>query len=426
MMGVLIEFPGHLMTAIEHVLLALIVLLFLVTLSSRFPSKVHPSTSTSGSLNSTREACKALKMPILKRSISRPIQWYQDMYFEIHNLEQHPTVLEPARDELLAMMAEGISLALEDPEKGILHIESYDAERLESFINGEHEKTMEEWTRYHDRRKLGEGPTLFGNIAEAKNWVAQRAPAKLVDGAWLSHIHKITTLFALRGVTKDAWHILSEELGDGDFTRNHVFVYNQLLKEVGCPLPEPQSHELIKSPNLEAMDDHGSWKGALAQLLISLFPNEFLPEILGFNMHYELISLAALMTDRELKELGVNPSYFLLHICIDNADSGYTAMALLNLIDYLELIKASEPPSVFKGHGRRVQAGYTLSQTLAGSPCDGSGAFESGIRTSRASQIVPTDSLTLQINFQKQVHCLAQVPLPKQSEDRKSHTGRMA
>ncbi|KAF7589936.1 hypothetical protein BBP40_003516 [Aspergillus hancockii] len=397
-MGFLINFPGLSIMANENVLIALAVLLFLVTLSSRFPSKEHHSTSASPSLNSTREACKAPKTPTRGRRISRPIQWYQDMYFKIHNLEQHPSVLEPARDELLAMIAEGISLALEGPQKGILRVESYDAERLRSFINDEHEKTMNEWARYHDRRKLGVGPTLFGNIAEAKKWVVQRAPAKLVDGAWLSHIHKITTPFALRGVTRDAWQILSEELGDGDVTRNHVFVYNKLLKEIGCPLPDPQSHGFIKSPNLEAMDDQHSWKSAVAQLLISLFPNEFLPEILGFNMHYELISLEALMAARELKELGVNPSYFLLHICIDNADTGHTAMALLNVIAYLESIKETESPSVFEEHWRRVQAGYTLSQTLAVSPCDGNGVSESGFPTSRyASQIVPTDSLTRQI-----------------------------
>ncbi|KAJ5212480.1 uncharacterized protein N7498_004126 [Penicillium cinerascens] len=297
----------------------------------------------------------------------------------------------------LIMANERDSLALEDPQKGILRVESYDAERLRFFIHDEHENTMNEWARYHDRRELGVGPTLFGNIAEARTWVAQRAPAKIVDGAWLSHIHKITTPFALRGVTKDAWQILSEELGDGDVTRNHDLVYNQLLKEIGCPLQDPQSHDFIKSSNLKAMDDQRSWKGAVAQLLISLFPNEFLPEILGFNMHYELISLEALMAARELKELGVNPSYFLLHICIDNADSGHTGMALLNVIDYLEFIKATKSPSVLEEHWRRVQAGYTLSQTLAVSPCDGNGFSESGIQASRCvSQIVPTDSLSRQ------------------------------
>lgn len=397
-MGLLVHSLGHLM-ANEYVLIAVAMLFFLVTLSSRSHSRERSSTSASPSLNSTRKECKAPNTPSWGRRTPRPIQWYQDMYFQIHNLEQYPTVLEPARDELLAMIADGVSLALEAPEKGILRVESYDAERLRSFINGEHEKTMNEWARYHDRRKLGLGPTLFGNIAEAKKWLTQRAPAKLVDGAWLSHIHKITTPFALRGVTKDAWQILSEELGDGDVNRNHVFIYNQLLKEIGCPLPDPQSRDFIESPSLEVMDDQRSWKGAVAQLLISLFPNEFLPEILGFNMHYELISLEALMAAHELKELGVNSSYFLLHICIDNADSGHTAMALQNVIDYLELIKASELPSVLEEHWRRVQAGYILSQSLAVSPCDGRAVSGSSSPSNsrRVRQIVPTDSLTRQI-----------------------------
>lgn len=379
----------------DYVLIALAVLFFLVTIFGHFRSEANLKTSRSPALNSTRETPKALTG---RRRIPRPIHWYRDMYFQILNLEQHPTVLESARDELLAMIAEGISLALESPQKGILRVESFDAERIRSFINDEHERIMNEWTKYHGRRKLGAGPTLFGNIAEARTWLVQRAPAKLVDGAWLSHIHKITTPFALRDVTKDAWQILSEELGDGDFTRNHVFVYNQLLEEIGCPLPDPQTHDFIKSPSSEAMNDQRSWKSAVAQLLISLFPNEFLPEILGFNMHYELISLEALMAARELKELGVNPSYFLLHICIDNADSGHTAMALLNAINYLEFIQATESPSVLEEHWRRVQAGYILSRTLAVSPCDANEVSESGLPTSRcASQTVSIDSLTRQI-----------------------------
>ncbi|KAL2855394.1 hypothetical protein BJY01DRAFT_204558 [Aspergillus pseudoustus] len=117
------------------------------------------------------------------------------------------------------------------------------------------------------------------------------------------------------------------------------------------------------------MDDPRSWKSAIAQLLISLFPNEFLPEILGFNMHYELISLEVMIAARELKEIGVDPLYFLLHVCIDNADSGHTAMALLNVIDYLDIVKETGREDL-QEQWKRVQAGYILSQTLVVS-CDG-------------------------------------------------------
>ncbi|RAL17046.1 iron-containing redox enzyme family protein [Aspergillus homomorphus CBS 101889] len=231
------------------------------------------------------------------------------MYFQLQNLEKHSSVLESARDELLAMLAETISLALEDGKKGILRIDTYDAKRPREFINEEQEGIMMEWAKYLSRRSLGKHPELFGTIDEAQR------------------------------VTKNTWQILSEELGDGDPNENHVFVYAKLLKEVGCSLPDPGSRDFIKPSFLAAMDDERSWKAVVAQLLISLLPLEFLPEVLGFNLHYELVSLEAMTAARELKDLGVDPSYFLLHICIGNADSGHTAMALMNVIDYLETIK---------------------------------------------------------------------------------------
>jgi hypothetical protein len=38
---------------------------------------------------------------------------------------------------------------------------------------------------------------------------------------------------------------------------------------------------------------------------------------------------------KELKELKLNDYYFLLHISIDNADSGHTAMAMHAVVKYM-------------------------------------------------------------------------------------------
>jgi hypothetical protein len=125
-----------------------------------------------------------------------------------------------------------------------------------------------------------------------------------------------------------------------------------------------------------------------------------------------------MMAARELKDLGVNPSYFLLHICIDNADTGHTAMALLNVISYLEMIKATGCESALEEKWKRVQAGYTLSQTLAVSPCDRTEFPGSGIEMSgRASKSVPIDPLTLRIieifknktSISQKYHCQSKV-----------------
>jgi hypothetical protein len=110
------------------------------------------------------------------------------------------------------------------------------------------------------------------------------------------------------------------------------------------------------------------WKAAVAQLLISLFPHDFLPEILGFNMHFEVVSSGTLMAPKDLKEVKINPYYFLLHISIDHADSGNTAMAVQTVHLYLEHIRKSAGDLAAKQAWKRVQAGYVLSAGLVTTP----------------------------------------------------------
>lgn len=238
---------------------------------------------------------------------SKPIQWYRNMFLQLQHLEDHPAVLEPAREELLAMFSGGISVALKQPSGSILPIKQYDAKRVWTFIEDEHDKVQTEWGNYLERRKQGQGPELFATAEAAKVWLVQQAPVKFVDGAWLAHTHKITSPFALRSVTKAAWQVLSEELGDGDLSKHHVYLYRQLLDDIGCPLPDSHSADFIKPCLWDGVNNHGVWEAAVGQLLISLFPNEFLPEILGFNMHYELITLDTMRASLELKALGINP-----------------------------------------------------------------------------------------------------------------------
>ncbi|KAK0621749.1 hypothetical protein B0T17DRAFT_618158 [Bombardia bombarda] len=296
------------------------------------------------------------------------------MFFKLQHLEDHLDVLQPARDELLAMFSRGISLALGQPEgvsskSSILSIEHYDAKKIWAFIEDEHDRVTGDWSSYLERRRQGQGSELFATVEGAKAYLVQQAPVKFVDGAWLAHTHKITTPFALRSVTKDAWQVLSEELGDGHLDKHHVYLYSQLLNEVGCPLPDGHSPDFIKARHWvgDGKDKHGAWEAAVGQLLISLFPNEFLPEILGFNMHYELITLDTMRAAHELRALGINPYYFLIHIAIDNADSGHTAMATHTVTRYLDMVRATEGEEALQQAWKRVQVGYSMSQTLGSS-----------------------------------------------------------
>ncbi|KAI1387681.1 uncharacterized protein F4822DRAFT_430427 [Hypoxylon trugodes] len=292
---------------------------------------------------------------------------YKEWFFNLHNLEEHFDLLPRARQELIGLLSEALlSSRHADHQANQQHNilpEEYSSSSLEEFILKEHDDVLEQWQQYVDGRNAGQGPDLFDSRLTAEKWLRQQAPAKYVDGAWLGHVHRLTerTPFALRGITQSAWQVLSEELGDGNLDMNHVFLYRELLHSIGVKLPAADSAEF-------AFDDHGmgnvaAWKGAVCQLLISLFPEEFLPEMLGFNLHYEQVTLNTLKAARELSELGISGYYFYLHISIDNANSGHAAMSLNTVQRYMEFVKETAGPLDAKEAWNRIKAGYLLSKS---------------------------------------------------------------
>lgn len=326
----------------------------------RHGRKKQPQLASDEYLNNSKESKTQGKDEI----DSTRTQKYRDFYFQLQNLEDYPEVLEAARDELLSMFSRGIAFAQSCPQETIFSIQRYDENGLQKFIDAEHERVMTEWADYLERRKQGCGPELFSTLESARAWLVQQAPVKLVDGAWLGHVHKITTPFPLREVTKHAWQVLSEELGDGDLSKNHVSLYRQILEDVGAFLPQGHSREFVDSHHWDDLDNQHAWQAAVGQLLISLFPHEFLPEILGFNMHYELITLDTMRAASELKSLGIDPNYFFIHVAIDNGDSGHAAMATQTVMRYLDILRSTEDKTSLDKVWKRIQVGYIMSQAL--------------------------------------------------------------
>lgn len=291
------------------------------------------------------------------------MEFHKSLYFMLHNLEQHPSILSQSRDVLLSFLSEALLNAQHTSVPGILGIESFDPKSLAAFLKAEDEKITLQWEQYLARRRAGSPREMFEDRSHAKWWLRQQAPVKYVDGAWLGHIHKTTTPYKYRRVTKIAWQILSEELGDGDLDKNHAKIYRDLMSDIASGLPDGDSTEFIHKG--QGLDEPRVWKAAVAQLLISLFPEEFLPEILGFNMHFEMLTWDTMRAIKELKELNLNDYYFLLHISIDNADSGHTAMAMNAVIEYMKLVHEMNGTSAAHQAWRRVQAGFILSASLS-------------------------------------------------------------
>ncbi|KAF2627301.1 hypothetical protein BU25DRAFT_368201 [Macroventuria anomochaeta] len=308
--------------------------------------------------NSTSEAPTVVE--------STELRAYKQLYYKLHNLEQHPGILPECRELLLSFLSSTISDALDDSGSTILSVDTFSRESLNHFLKAKDVDVTNRWEEYLARRRAGGSREIFGDKEEAQWWLKQAAPVKYVDGAWLGHINKVTTPFKYRKITKNAWQVMSEELGDGDLAKNHVYVYRQLMDDIDAGLPAADSKDFINPHH--KLDQTRCWKAAVAQLLISLFPHNFLPESLGFNMAYESLPLHLLKTVKELREVRLNPYYFELHISIDNADSGHAAMAMAAVADYIDLVEQDEGAEAAHVAWRRVQAGYILAEGLPTTP----------------------------------------------------------
>jgi len=193
---------------------------------------------------------------------------------------------------------------------------------------------------YLAERQAGAPRRYFSNRAHALHFLRAVAPTKLVDGAWLHGV----LAHAQDARLADLVATYVEELGEGRADKNHVLLYRRLLAQHGLNPAEP-------------LDDALYTQGAL-QLALGLQADDFLPEVIGFNLGYEQLPLHLLITAYELNELGLDPYYFTLHVTVDNADSGHAQRAVQAVLDNLPRLGGPEAGAEF---WRRVRNGFRLS-----------------------------------------------------------------
>jgi hypothetical protein len=249
------------------------------------------------------------------------------MYFSL--LDNPAASLERAQDFLLAQLDAARQEPCDLPNA---------VWELPAWIQGRAEAVGIAYREYLGARKNGAPRRYFGSKSHALYFLKGVAPTKLVDGAWL-----YGTL--PRWENPDFYPLIKtylEELGDGVPDKNHVTLYRRLLAAHGCEHWEslPESHFV---------------QGAI-QLALAWNAEQFLPEVIGYNLGYEQLPLHLLITSYELNELGIDPYYFTLHVTVDNAGSGHAHKAVQALRNLMA--QSSDPAAFF----RRVLDGYRLNE----------------------------------------------------------------
>lgn len=207
---------------------------------------------------------------------------------------------------------------------------------LTAWMEANIQKVHRQYQVYLDERKAGAPRRYFTNRAHALYFLRNVAPTKLVDGFWLYGL----CAHADNSRLSDLVTTYVEELGDGLADKNHVKLYRALLANYG----------------LDPVDDlpDALYQQGLVQVALGWNAQEFLPEIVGFNLGYEQLPLHLLITSFELNELGIDPYYFTLHVTVDNADTGHAKRACVAALE--------AAPRIDDGgdYWRRVRAGAKL------------------------------------------------------------------
>ena len=241
-------------------------------------------------------------------------------------LEQQPA---PARLFLERCLADAQALPVDLPQ---------DPAQLDDWSQRHVRAVGVAYQQYLAGRKAGAPRQYFASKAAALSFLRAVAPTKLVDGAWLFGVLPRWQDVAFHGLIRT----YLEELGDGVADKNHVAIYQQLLATHGCD----QWHDLS--------DDHFE-QGAI-QLALAAEADQFLPELIGYNLGYEQLPLHLLITSYELNELGIDPYYFTLHVTVDNGSNGHAHKAIAAL--QAMMARADDPQAFY----RRVLNGYRLNE----------------------------------------------------------------
>ncbi|SHL03242.1 iron-containing redox enzyme family protein [Phytopseudomonas punonensis] len=216
-------------------------------------------------------------------------------------------------------------------------------EALLDWMRDGAQRTTEAYGKYLQERRQGVPRRYFANRAHALYFLRHVAPTKLVDGAWLYGLLAHWQELRLRPLLRT----YLEELGDGVPAMNHVVLYKQLLSQNGCD-------------ELAELEDGHFLQGA-QQLALGHLADEYLPEVIGYNLGYEQLPLHLLITSYELTELDVDPYYFQLHVTIDNASTGHAQKAVQAVLENLPVVGDRDE------FYRRVIRGYQLNDLGVGS-----------------------------------------------------------
>ena len=276
-------------------------------------------------------------------------------YFHILvNIEDHPDFSPKARELALGFFAQADYGA--SPHYARF---PYSAEALDQRMDEIYDDFVATMLDPHwlDTGDFGPGLQVgrFSDAAVVEN-LRQKAPFNLVDGAWLRNI---LNTGPCSEVQANLFAIWSDEAGNGRTEHNHCNVYETLLRSANIYLPPITSREFIGIDFLPSAFDN-----PVFQMSVGLFPQEFLPELLGMTLYLEWEATPSLTpTVRLLEGRNIDPLFYRLHVAIDNIAAGHGHLAKQAVKLYLDDVREKGGDAAVQPHWERIWTGYVTWAT---------------------------------------------------------------
>jgi hypothetical protein len=276
-----------------------------------------------------------------------------EYYHLLVNIEDHPDFIPKARALALDFLTKG---DFSDP-----HYEKFDY-TLEAF-NQRMKKIYDDFVadmespHWLDTGDLGDQQVGRFSDAAVFEQLRQKAPFNLTDGAWLQNILHTGPC---NQVQANLFSIWVDEAGNGRTELNHCNVYDTLLRSGNIFLPPIASKDFIDVGILPS-----AYESSVFQICVGLFPEDFLPELLGMTLYLEWEATPTLTpTVRMLRNRNISPHFYQLHVAIDNISAGHGALAKEAIELYLEQIGREGGDAQVQSQWRRIWNGYVTWATL--------------------------------------------------------------
>lgn len=202
----------------------------------------------------------------------------------------------------------------------------------------------------------GRPPAPIPDREEVRFGQADLALGNMIDGTWA---HRIGNIGRYRRRSDGLlFSIYLDEMGRGEPHKNHLTLIYQVLASMDFTVPHIRDAAFRDQDQLS--ESHRQYESANHQLSMSLFPDTFYNEILGYNLGIEMYGLGEMRMNeiQRLRAHGFDTAYEEAHLTIDNFSAGHSRQAVDAITAYLDDVRRDVGAAAVDGEWRRIWRGY--------------------------------------------------------------------